>query len=175
LARPNDQARQWKINSGIELGLQGDAQKDPRDDLSDAQPGVANDQQEAECSDGGGQRRDLDHARRIQFQKSRRRDQQSRCQACGDKPVAPENDQKNCRKKNDGAQRRQHSRAKNGNGDVLEDLSQEERVKRRLVVPNLSVEFEAFQTECGFREREPFIPTDLYRGSERQQPLEKNE
>ena len=57
---------------------------------------------------------------------------------------------------------------------MLQDRSDDERVERRLVVPDLSVEFEAFEAKGGFGEVETFVSADLNCGSERKRAFERN-
>src|SRR5439155_20271558 len=91
------------------------------------------------------------------------------------KSIDAKSHQKNRRKKDSGKGHSQNPGSENGRADVLQDLSQKECVERRLVVPDFGVEFEALETESSFRERETFVPTDLYRCAEGKQGLKKNE
>lgn len=81
--------------------------------------------------------------------------------------------QKDRREKEASKQHGQNPWGKNGRPEVFEDLSQEECVERRLIIPDCGVESETLETKGRLREREPFIRTDLDRRAKGKQALKK--
>ena len=57
---------------------------------------------------------------------------------------------------------------------MFENLSAEERMERRSVVPHFGVKFIAFQAEGGLGEFKAFIRTNLNRSAEWKKELEKD-
>src|SRR5437762_10135860 len=87
----------------------------------------------------------------------------------------PQTDEENGSQQNHCKYRRSQTWAKNRRRNVFEDLGDEERVQRRLVVPDFCVELVAFEAKRGLGEFKALVRANLYSGTEGNRKLEDNE
>lgn len=116
--------------------------------------------------------RNFQHARGTQFQEPRRDDKQHRGHRGGEQPTEPPHDTE-CREEQYNREQRGHqSRPENGRRNFPEDLSNDERVERRLIVPHFAVEVVPVQAQGRLRQLETFVRADLDRCPKRKQQMQ---
>jgi len=175
LTGPGDEADQRQEESGRELHHQGDAEECAAEEFLEAPfcPGAI--EEEAERGEAGGEGGDFQHAGRAEFDESWGGDDYGGGEGGDEQSACAQGEEEQGGEEDCGKQNRDEPGRKNRGGDMLEDLGDEKRMQRGLVIPDLTVHFEPFDAELGFGQVESFIGADLNCGAKRDEALESYE